>query len=168
LTFSPIVSFRQQRTIFWNNRALLPKAYDSWKKAACRFFRTEVRADRLIRSFSIRSDQASRLGTRAKLDNAGSGLNGSVANKQNIRPSTLVDWPNSIITGGCSDQIQSVQMATLSIRRPLRVAHIPDREQLQIVGRGRTERIIDRVRECAARSVARLIGPLPRDPSFDV
>jgi putative transposase len=28
----------------------------------------------------------------------------------------LVDWPNSIITGGCSDQIQSVQMATLSTR----------------------------------------------------
>jgi len=27
--------------------------------------------------------------------------------------------------------------------------------------------IIDRVRECAARSVARLKGPLPPDPSFD-
>ena len=24
----------------------------------------------------------------------------------------LVDWPNSIITGGCSDQIQPVQMAS--------------------------------------------------------
>src|SRR5215510_6299533 len=28
---SPImVSFRQQRMIFWNNHALLPKAYDQW------------------------------------------------------------------------------------------------------------------------------------------
>src|SRR5262249_5888466 len=41
---------------------------------------------------------------------------GFVANKPNIRSSMLVDWPNSIITGGYSDQIQSVQMATLSIR----------------------------------------------------
>ena len=32
---------------------------------------------------------------------------------------------------------------------------------------GRRMTIIDRVRECAARSVARLKGPLPRDPSFD-
>jgi hypothetical protein len=38
---------------------------------------------------------------------------GSVANKPDIRSSMLVDWPNSIITGGCSDQIQPVQMATL-------------------------------------------------------
>jgi multimeric flavodoxin WrbA len=43
-------------------------------------------------------------------------INGSVANKPATRCSMLVDWPNSIITGGCSDQIQSVQMATLSIR----------------------------------------------------
>src|SRR5262245_12334282 len=43
-------------------------------------------------------------------------ISGSVANKPDIRSSMLVDWPNSIITGGCSDQIQSVQMATLSIR----------------------------------------------------
>jgi len=40
-------------------------------------------------------------------------LFGFVANKPNIRSSMLVDWPNSIITGGYSDQIQSVQMATL-------------------------------------------------------
>jgi hypothetical protein len=38
---------------------------------------------------------------------------GSVANKPGARYSMLVDWPNSIITGGCSDQIQPVQMATL-------------------------------------------------------
>src|SRR5262245_25496186 len=43
-------------------------------------------------------------------------ISGSVANKPDIRSSMLIDWPNSIITGGCSDQIQSVQMATLSIR----------------------------------------------------
>jgi transposase, IS6 family len=28
----------------------------------------------------------------------------------------LIDWPNSMITGGCSDQIQPVQLATLPIR----------------------------------------------------
>src|SRR5262245_22068159 len=41
---------------------------------------------------------------------------GSVANKPGARSSLLVDWPNSIITGGRSDQIQSVQMATLRVR----------------------------------------------------
>src|SRR5262245_15904497 len=41
---------------------------------------------------------------------------GSVANKPDTRSSMLVDWPNSIITGGCSDQIQSVQMATPRVR----------------------------------------------------
>src|SRR5262249_55665377 len=41
---------------------------------------------------------------------------GSVANKPSTRCSMLVDWPNSIITEGCSEQIQSVQMATLSLR----------------------------------------------------
>jgi hypothetical protein len=41
---------------------------------------------------------------------------GSVANKPGARSSLLVGWPNSIITGGRSDQIQSVQMATLRVR----------------------------------------------------
>jgi hypothetical protein len=41
------------------------------------------------------------------------GYEDSVANKPDIRPSMLVDRPNFIIAGGCSDQIQSVQVASL-------------------------------------------------------
>jgi hypothetical protein len=37
-----------------------------------------------------------------------SSIAGSVANKPGARYSMLVDWPNSITTGGCSDQIQPV------------------------------------------------------------
>jgi hypothetical protein len=42
----------------------------NWKNAACGLFRVEVRADRLIRAFSICSDPVSRHGPRAKADNA--------------------------------------------------------------------------------------------------
>jgi len=47
----------------------------------------------------------------------------------------LVDWPNSIIIGGCSDQIQSVQMATLRIRDhpSLRALVFTLRPQLRIL-----------------------------------
>jgi hypothetical protein len=79
---------------------------DAWYEMICERGESYLAASGLrLKRLSLLSLVAARVLER-KLSKMGRNiLRGSVANKPDIRSSMLIDWPNSIITGGCSDQI---------------------------------------------------------------